>query len=162
MSESLEIRSTDPILVQLKFKAYHSVFERRVIPFMPSRDEPQTLDVDTPWGATLNAHAGDFLTSEVEAPNDYWPVDPQIFEESYLIIRAGYVVKKAITWLVPLTDIAHDPDRQVTIHSLEGATAVRAGDFFLAKGVKGEIWALPKEKVAKMITDDEFRRLTGR
>jgi hypothetical protein len=37
------------------------------------------------------------------------------------------------------------------VHTFEGAVTVRAGDFFLAKGVKGEIWPFPKEKVAEMM-----------
>ena len=157
MSDPLIITSTDLILSKLNFKPYHSVVERRVIPFLPSPDEPQTLDVDTPWGAQLNAQKGDLLVSEVDTPNDYWPVDPVIFDESYVIIRPGYVVKRAITLLVPLTDITNDPDRQVSVVSLEGPATVRAGDFFLARGVKGEIWAFPKEKMSSMMSDAEYR-----
>jgi hypothetical protein len=39
----------------------------------------------------------------------------------------------------------------VTIHTLEGVDTVRAGDFFLAKGVKGEIWPYPKAKAAEIM-----------
>ncbi len=158
MSNPLVITSTDPILSKLNFKPYHSIVERRVIPFFPAPNEPQTMDVDTPWGDKLNAEKGDFLVSEIHTPNDFWPVDPQIFEESYVLIRPGYAVKKAITLLVPLIDITLDPDRKVTVISLEGPTTVRAGDFFLAKGVKGEIWAYPKEKVADMMPDELYRQ----
>jgi hypothetical protein len=35
----------------------------------------------------------------------------------------------------------------VTVVTLEGDETVRAGDFYLAKGIKGEIWPYPKEKV---------------
>src|SRR5215208_1560591 len=135
MSDPLVITSTDPILSTLAFKRYHSIVERRVIPFLPGPNEEQTLDVDTPWGAKLTARKGDFLASEVETPKDNWPIDPVIFEESYIIIRPGYAAKKAVTLLVPLTDITDDPDREVTVISLEGPTTVCAGDFFLAKGV---------------------------
>jgi hypothetical protein len=83
-------------------------------------------------------------------------VDPLIFDESYILIRPGYCVKKAVTLLVPLTDLTHgDAERTVTVISLEGAETVRAGDFYLAKGVKGEIWAYPKEKINEVMTPAE-------
>ena len=109
------------------------------------------MEVNTPWGAQLTAKYGDFLISEVDTPNDFWPIDPVIFEESYVIIRPGYCVKKAITLLAPLTDITGDPDRQVTVVSLEGPETVRAGDFYLAKGIKGEVWPYPKQKINEVM-----------
>jgi len=155
MSEPFFITSSDPALEKLNFKAYRSHVERRVLPFFPAPDEPQTLEIITPWGAQLTARKGDFLVSEVESPNDYWPIDPVIFEESYVIIRPGYCIKKAITLLVPLTDITGDPDREVTIATLEGNETVKAGGFYLAKGIKGEIWAYPKEKVGDIMMPAE-------
>jgi hypothetical protein len=152
MSEPLTITSRDTILEKLPFKAYRSKVERRVVPFFPGPKEPQTMEITTPWGAQLTAHKGDFLISEVDTPNDYWPIDPVIFEESYVIIRPGYCVKKAITLLAPLTEVTHDPERKVTVVSLEGAETVRAGDFYLAKGIKGEIWPYPKEKIDDVMT----------
>lgn len=152
MNEPIIITSSDSILADLNFRPFRSKVERRAVPFLPAPDEPQTLEINTPWGAQLTARKGDFLVSEVAAPNDYWAVDPIIFEESYVIIRPGYCVKKAITLLVPLTDITHDPDQQVTVITLEGPTTVRAGDFFLAKGIKGEIWPYPIEKIDDVMT----------
>lgn len=146
-SEPLVISSSDSILDRLNFKPFRSKVERRVVPFFPGPNEPQTLEIDTPWGTHLTARKGDFLVSEVETPDDYWAIDPVIFEESYVIVRPGYCVKKAVTLLVPLTDITHDPDQQVTVVTLEGDETVRAGDFYLAKGIKGEIWPYPKEKI---------------
>jgi hypothetical protein len=146
-SEPLIITSRDSILEKLNFKPYRSKVERRVVPFFPAPDESQTLEINTPWGTQLTARKGDFLISEVETPDDYWSIDPVIFEESYVIIRPGYCVKKAVTLLVPLTDITQDPDRLVTVVTLEGDETVRAGDFFLAKGIKGEIWPYPQEKI---------------
>jgi len=151
MRAPIVISSDDSILRTLNFKPYRSKVERRVIPFLPAPGEPQTMEVSTPWGAQLTAKFGDFLVSEVDTPSDYWPIDPQIFEESYVIIRPGYCVKKALTLLVPLTDITGDPEREVTIISLEGPETVKAGDFYLAKGIKGEIWPYPKEKVADVM-----------
>ncbi len=159
MSDPFVITSTDPILSRLNFKPYHNAIERRVIPFLPAPDEPQSLDIRTPWGAQLNAEKGDILVSEVNSPSDYWPVDPAIFEESYVLIRPGFAIKKAVTLLVPLMDITNDPVQEVTIMSLEGPTTVQAGDFYLAKGVKGEIWAFPKEKFANMIPAEEAAKL---
>jgi hypothetical protein len=146
-SEPLTLTSRDAILAKLDFKPYRSKVERRVVPFFPSPDEPQTMEITTPWGAQLTARKGDFLVSEVETPDDYWPIDPVIFEESYVIIRPGYCVKKAITLLVPLTEITKDPEQTVTVVSLEGPETVRAGDFYLAKGIRGEIWPYPKDKI---------------
>jgi len=146
-SDPLVVTSSDSILEQLNFKAYRSKVERRVVPFFPAPNEPQTLEIDTPWGTHLTARKGDFLVSEIEKPEDYWAIDPVIFEESYVIIRPGYCVKKAVTLLVPLTDITRDPDRQVKVVTLEGEETVRAADFYLAKGIKGEIWPYPKEKI---------------
>jgi len=151
MSEPLLITSSDPILETLPFKPYRSIMERRVVPFFPARDEPQTMEIVTPWGTQITARKGDFLISEVETPDDYWPIDPVIFEDSYVIIRPGYCIKKAITLLVPLTDLTGDPERQVTVMTLEGEETVRAGDFYLARGIKGEIWPYPKEKIGNIM-----------
>ncbi|MBK9926528.1 MAG: hypothetical protein IPP66_14730 [Anaerolineales bacterium] len=153
MTDPIVITSDDPILERLDFKPYRSKVERRVIPFFPSPDDPQTMDVHTPWGATLTARKGDFLVSEINAPNDYWPIDPTIFEESYILTRPGYCAKNAITLLVPMTDIVNgDPDQTVTVMALEGAETVRAGDFYLAKGIKGELWPYPKDKIHEVMT----------
>jgi hypothetical protein len=153
MENPLVITSDDPLLKSLEFKPFRSKVERRVIPFLPGSSEHQTLDVKTPWGAILTAKKGDFLVSEIDKPNDFWPVDPGIFEESYLITRPGYCAKNAVTLLVPLTDLTNgDLDQNVTVVSLEGPQTVRAGDFFLAKGVKGEVWPYPKEKVDDVMT----------
>jgi hypothetical protein len=148
MIEPIVITSDDPLLNTMDFKPYRSKVERRVIPFMPMPNEVQSMDIKTPWGAVLTAKSGDFLISELEKPNDFWPIDATIFEESYVLIRPGFCVKKAVTLLVPLTDLTQgDPDDMVTVVSMEGATTVRAGDFYLAKGVKGEVWAYPKDKI---------------
>jgi hypothetical protein len=148
MSEPIVITSSDSLLGNLDFRPYRSKVERRVVPFFPNPDEPQSMEIDTPWGSQLTAKKGDFLVSEIDTPNDYWPIDPVIFEESYVIIRPGYCVKSAVTLLVPLTDITHgDEDQMVTVVSLEGPLTVRAGDFYLAKGIKGEVWPYPKDKV---------------
>jgi len=148
MSEPIVITSDASILQSLDFKPYRSKVERRVIPFMPAPHEEQSMDIKTPWGAVLTAKSGDFLVSEVDTPKDFWPIDATIFEESYVLIRPGYCVKKAVTLLVPLTDITHgDPDALVTVVSMEGTETVRAGDFYLAKGIKGEVWAYPKAKI---------------
>ncbi len=155
MSEPLLITSSDSILSELDFKPYRSTVERRVVPFLPGPHEPQTMEINTPWGTQLTARKGDFLVSEIATPNDYWSIDPVIFEESYVMIRPGYCVKKAVTLLVPLTDITRDPERLVTVVTLEGAETVRAGDFYLAKGIKGEVWPYPAEKIDNVMTPVE-------
>lgn len=156
MSEIITVTSDDPALESLEFKPYRSKVERRVIPFFPDPGEPQTMDVKTPWGAVLTAKKGDFLVSEIDQPDDYWPIDPVIFEDSYILTRPGYCAKNAITLLVPLTDFTNgDEDQEVTVVSLEGPQTVRAGDFFLAKGIKGEVWPYPKEKVDEVMMPAE-------
>ncbi len=156
MESSLVITSSDPILRTLHFKPYRSKVERRVLPFVPRPNDPQTLQLKTTWGGELTAKPGDMLISEVETPNDYWPIDAKIFEESYEMVRPGYCLKTAVTLLVPLTDLTGgDSNQEVTIQSLEGPETVRAGDFYLAKGVKGEIWAYPKKKVPNVLTPVE-------
>jgi hypothetical protein len=155
MAEPLLITSKDPILDKLDFKPYRSKVERRVVPFFPAPHEPQTMDIDTPWGTRLTARKGDFLISEVDTPEDYWAIDPVIFDESYEIIRPGYCVKKAVTLLAPLTDLTGDPDRLVKVVTMEGDETVRAGDFYLAKGIKGEIWPYPREKIKDVLAPIE-------
>jgi hypothetical protein len=155
MSNPLIITSSDPVLSTLNFKPFRSKVERRVVPFLPGPDEPQSIEINTPWGGQLTAHKGDFLISEIDTPNDFWSIDPVIFEESYIITRPGFCTKKAVTLLVPLTDITGDPNRQVTVISLEGPETVRAGDFFLAKGIRGEIWPYPKEKIDEVFVPAE-------
>ncbi|NOH02222.1 MAG: hypothetical protein HND47_09825 [Chloroflexi bacterium] len=152
MNKPIDLTSDDPILDRLNFKPYRNMVVRRAVPFVPKPDEPQTMDVKTPWGSMLTAKRGDFLVSELDAPNDYWPVDAKIFDETYVVVGPGLCVKRAVTMLVPLSEVTNgDEDRMVVVHTLEGPETVRAGDFFLARGVKGEIWPYPKEKVlAKM------------
>ena len=155
MGKPLVITSNDSILATLNFKPYRNKVERRVIPFMPGPDEPQTLEINTPWGSLLTMKHGDFLIGDLETPNDFWPIDPEIFEKSYVLIRPGYCIKKAVTLLIPLIDITGDPDREVTVVSLEGSETVKAGDFFLAKGIKGKIWTYPKEWIEDVMVPTE-------
>lgn len=152
MKDVIVINSDDPILNRLNFKPFRGMTQRRVESFLPAPNQPQTKHVSTPWGSELTVKKGDMLISEVEAPEDVWPVDPKIFDESYLIIGPGLCVKRAVTLLVPLIDLTGgDENQMVQVNTLEGAEVVRAGDFLLAKGVKGEIWAYPKEKAEKIM-----------
>ena len=152
MKEPVVLKSDDPILKTLNFKPYRNMVQRRVEMFSPRDNEPQTKDVTTPWGSVLTAQKGDFIISELDAPDDKWPVNAEIFDVSYMIIGPELCVKRAITLLVPLTDLTQgDEDQKVTIHTLEGVDTVRAGDFLLAKGIQGEIWPYPKEKAAEIM-----------
>jgi hypothetical protein len=152
MRKPIDILSDDPILNSLNFKPYRNNAARHVTTFSPGDDQPQTMEVTTPWGSILTVKKGDLLVSELDKPNEVWPVDARIFDETYLVIAPGICVKRAITLLVPLTDITNgDEDQMVTIHTIEGTETVRAGDFLLAKGPKGEIWPYPKAKAEKMM-----------
>lgn len=152
MSKIIELSSGDPFLEELKFKPYRIIEERRVKRFLPAPNEPQTMQVVTPWGGQLTASAGDYLISEIDSPDDCWPIDSRIFDESYEMTRPGFCIKRATIDLVPLVDVTNgDEDQMVIVHTLEGTEAARAGDFYLARGIKGELWCYPKEKVlAKM------------
>jgi len=110
------------------------------------------MDLTMEWGETLHVTPGDFLVSDIHDENDRWPVRADIFDETYIITRPGFCVKRALTWLVPLVVLTQgDTTQEVTIYSLEGPTTVHAGDFHLARGVKGEIWAFPSEKVDEIM-----------
>ncbi len=151
MNEPILLTSADPRLDSLAFKPYRNVVERRAAPFLPQEDEPQTMELTTSWGSILTVKRGDMLVSELDKPQDVWPVDAQIFDETYVVTAPGYCLKRAITLLVPLTDLTRDADQQVTVQTLEGPETVRAGDFYLAKGVKGEIWPYPRKKVEEVM-----------
>ena len=148
MTEPILLTSDSPILEKLKFKPYRNYVMRRVKPFLPPPNEPQTMELKTSWGATLIAKRGDLLLSELDSPNDMWPVDATIFDSTYLVIEPGYCIKSAITMLVPMTDLTNgDKEQLVIVETLEGPQTVRAGDFYLARGVQGEIWSFPNKKV---------------
>jgi len=152
MKDPVIVSPDDPMVNSLDFKPYRNTISRRVIPFIPEDGQPQTMEVITPWGARLTARKGDLLVSELDKPDDIWPIDPRIFDETYLITAPGLCVKRAITMLVPLIDLTDgDEDRMVMVHTFEGPVTVRAGDFLLAKGVKGEIWPYPKEKAEEIM-----------
>jgi hypothetical protein len=149
MREIIEITSNDPILESLDFIQHQDDVERRYRRFLPKPGEPNTKEISTAWGDTLTAKAGDYLVSSKEAPEDQWPVNADVFEDSYEITGPNSCVKTAVTELVPLTCITGDEEQLVTVHTLEGPETVRAGDFFLARGVKGEIWPIEIDKIAK-------------
>ena len=153
MSDSILITSQDPIIKTLDFKPYRSTVERRVERFMPAPDTPQDIEIATPWGEFLTANAGDYLVSELDTPpEDRWPVESGIFEKTYMLTRPGFCVKQALTYLVPLVDaIGGDADQEVAVQTLEGLVSVRAGDFYLALGVEGEIWPYPKDKIGTVM-----------
>ncbi len=156
MDGPITIPPQDKILERLRFMPYRSIVERRVIPFLPMPGEPQTMEINTPWGVHITARRGDFLISEVNAPDDFWPIDAQIFEDSYIVTRPGYCIKRALIYLVPLVNVTNgDDDRLVKVETVEGPETVRAGDFYLARGIQGEIWPYPKEKVAEVMVPAE-------
>ncbi|HCK65167.1 MAG TPA: hypothetical protein DHW49_02785, partial [Anaerolineae bacterium] len=82
MTEPIVLTSDSPILDTLNFKPYRNTSIRKVKPFLPGPNESQTMEVKTPWGATLTAKKGDMLISEIDAPDDVWPIDPEIFDKT--------------------------------------------------------------------------------
>ena len=156
MTKQIELTSLHPILDRLNFKAYKSIVERRFERFLPKTGEPDKAEIPTPWGESLTAKAGDYLVSELDSPNDRWPVDAQVFENCYEIVRPGVSAKKSLTYLVPLVDVTEgDEDQMVTVYTLEGPETVRAGDFYLARGIYNEIWTYPKDKVQTVMKPAE-------
>jgi len=152
MSKPIEITALDPIIDKLEFKSYKSTVQRRFERFLPGPNEPQQRDIPTPWGEALTATRGDYLVSEMDNPDDRWPVEAEIFENSYEIVGPGVCVKKAVTNLAPLVDLTDgDADQMVTVYTLEGPETVRAGDFYLARGIHDEIWTYPKDKVINVM-----------
>ena len=153
MSDTVLITSQDAIIKTLDFKAYRSTVERRVKRFMPALGTPQDIEIATPWGEFLTANAGDYLVSELDTPpEDRWPVESGIFEKTYMLTRPGFCVKQALTYLVPLVDaISGDAGQEVAVQTLEGLVSVRAGDFYLALGIEGEIWPYPKDKIGTVM-----------
>jgi hypothetical protein len=152
MSKPIELTTLDPIIDKLEFKSYKSTVQRRFKRFLPGPDEPKRKEIPTPWGESLTATDGDYLVSEMDNPDDQWPVEAEIFEKSYEIVQPGVCVKKALTRLVPLVDVTDgDADQMVTVYTLEGPETVRAGDFYLARGVHDEIWTYPKDKVENVM-----------
>ncbi len=157
MEETILITPRDEIIKKLDFKAYRSTVERKVERFIPPLDAPQDIEIMTPWGEYLTVNAGDYLVSELDTPpDDKWPVEAGIFEKTYMLTTPGRCVKKALTYLVPLVDAVNgDADQEVVVETLEGLVSVRAGDFYLALGVEGEIWPYPKEKIGTVMAPVE-------
>ena len=152
MKKIISINADDPILKSLKFRPYRNIVERHVETFAPPSNENQITELVTPWGEKLIVHAGDFIVNEINNPQDRWPVRADIFYETYKITRPGCCIKLGLVHLVPMVDLTGgDEDTQVIVHSLEGPTTVRAGDFFLALGSMGEIWSYPREKVNEVM-----------
>jgi hypothetical protein len=148
MSEPQLITAQDPIIKTLHFKPFLNSDERGVEQFLPASGEAQTIEIRTPWGADLTAKKGDYIVHDLSKANDRWPVDKEIFEKTYLIIRPRICIKNAVTELVPMVELTNgNPDQMVTIETMEGPETVRAGDFYLARGVKGEIWPYPAQRM---------------
>ncbi len=147
----MELHADDPVLQHLELKPYRNAAIRRATQFLPASGEPQSRAILCPWGETLDAQFGDYIVSEQDQPEDHWPVSREIFEKTYVQIGPDLYRKKGLTCLVPLVDLTGDPDRKVRLHTKEGAVTVRAGDFHLAKGVEGEIWPFPSEKVQQVL-----------
>jgi hypothetical protein len=156
MSKLITIKAKDPRIRALNFKPYRSTVERRFTRFQPGPGEPDRMEVATPWGESLTVTPGDYLVSELDAPDHPWPVDADIFAATYEVTRPGYCIKRALTDLAPLVDLTGgDPEQLVIVYTKEGPETVRAGDFYLARGIKNEIWPIPKEKVGTIMIPAE-------
>ena len=151
MSTPLTLKADDHILHQIPFLPYRYTTERQAVQFLPENGQPQTTVIHTPWGAELVAEKGDYIVNDIGSEDNRWPVKKNIFEETYLETKPGIYIKRAIVLLYPLKDVTKDPQQLVIIHTLEGVVTVRAGDYYLCKGVKGEIWPMPIDKVTSTL-----------
>lgn len=147
----MDLQADDPVFQKVNLKPYRNAAIRRAEQFLPEADEEQSRAILCPWGETLDAHYGDYIVSEKDDPDDCWPVSREIFEKTYVQIGPDLFRKKELTCLVPLVDITADPEQKVRVHTQEGVVTVRAGDFHLAKGIEGEIWPIPNEKVQQVL-----------
>jgi len=144
----MEIRSNSPFLKILDFRPYCCAgTERKAEQFTPNENEPTTKEIQAPWGGVLTAEAGDYIVSDIENPKDSWVVKKNIFDTTYSKTKQNTFIKSASVLLVPLTEITGNPDEEVIVYTLEGPMTVRSGEFYLAMGIEGEIWPIPKEKV---------------
>jgi hypothetical protein len=154
MNEPIEIHSDDDSLKKVQFKIYGYKDKRVAKQFMPKPDEPQTKELEVPWGDTLTMKRGDYLVSSADDTKNQWPVEKEIFEQSYTEEEPGSGIfkKVASVGLVPLTEFTNgNPEQLVTVHSLEGPETVPAGRFHLARGIKGEIWPFPNNEIEKVL-----------
>ena len=145
--EPLELRANDPIFKKLDFETYRYKNKRQAVQFLPD-DGQQTIRVQTSWGGVLKGKRGDYLVNEVDNPDEKWIVEEEIFVASYHEVEVGIFIKKATVDLVPLSAVTRDPEREVIVYSLEGPLKVPARDFYLAIGIKDEIWPVPIEHVS--------------
>jgi hypothetical protein len=147
MQKQKKIQANSPTLKMLHFRPYrYQGAERQAEQFVPD-DDAAVKQVQTPWGGTLTAEPGDYIVRDANNPHDAWVVKKDIFDSTYVRTKRGTYVKAANVFLAPLTEITGDDDEEVVIDTKEGSVTVRAGDFYLAKGVEDEIWPVPKEKV---------------
>ena len=159
MTKPIEIKSDDPILKKVKFKIYSYKDKRVARQFNPDPDEPQTQELKTSWGDTLTLKRGDYLVSDVNNPENAWPVEREVFERSHqeTMPGTGLFKKISLVSLVPLTVFTEgNPDQLVTVYTLEGQETVPAGKYHLAKGIKGEIWPYPNEKIESNLEEVDF------
>jgi hypothetical protein len=154
MKDTITILPDDPRLNTVNFRTYRNIVEREVKRFLPKLDEPQKMVLPTPLG-DLTISAGDYLVREVDGER-YWPVNQNIFKDTYTITRPGYCIKSSLTYLAPLVELTGgDPDQVVVIQTLEGPETVRAGDYHLARGPKGELYPFPNHKVGTVVKPAE-------
>jgi hypothetical protein len=156
MSQPIELRAHNAALQHLKFKLYRYKQERQAFQFFPEDGEAKTMIIQTPWGGELIIEPGDYIVNEIGTPENRWPVQKDIFEETYVETHPGIYIKRAPVSLYPLAELTKDAEQLVSVHTLEGVVTVRAGDFYLCRGVKGEIWPMPVDKVATTLTPAEL------
>ena len=153
----LELRHNDPVIQQLEFDKYRSKVCRAITQFLPKDGEAQTCTVNAPWG-TEEVRAGDYIGSEIGNSTHSWRIEKGAFESSYEWVEPGIARKSAVIELIPLVNLTHNPDAMVKIYTcIPGEEAKdadkhcieRAGEVFLARGVKGELYRYPIAKAEK-------------
>jgi hypothetical protein len=156
MSKTIVLHSDDDSVKNASYTIYGYRDRRAAKQFLPSPDEPQSFEIEVPWGGTLMGQRGDYIVSSADDPTDSWPVERDIFEKSHEEEEPGSGIfkKTASVAMIPLTEFTNgDPDQMVTIISLEGAETVSAGKYHLARGIKNEIWAYPSHKIIENLVE---------
>ena len=159
MEKLIELKQDDAILKRVKFKIYGYKDKRVAHQFLPDPDEPDTKNIDVSGGNTLIIKRGDYLVSDAGDPEHAWPVEKEIFEQSHQEEQpgSGLFRKISLVMLAPLTEFTGgNPDQMVIVHTLEGPETVRAGDYHVARGIKGEIWPFPNDRIEKHLYEVEY------
>lgn len=114
---------------------WDAVVRQREPALVPAVRKKKAFVVQTAWGETLRAKAGDWLLG---AGSDRWPVGSKEFAATYTRVRKGHYVKTG--WAL-MKRMAYD----FAVQSPEGWVDGSAGDH-LMEGPLGDRWRIAADK----------------